>query len=1208
MLRKHLSPASHRRRSCWAAPRTGGARRKLLVGLVLLGIVIALLPMIIAKTPLLNVFVTAAVPSDAVHVTVGTASLGWLSSPALSSIQVSDSAGNALLTTDSIVLNRAPLNLVLNSRDLGIIQINRPQIFVKIRPDGSNLEDVLNRVLADFAKKVQPPTEQSQAATPTVYALQLTDGTIFAEDAATGRVWRIDGLTGQYDCHGAAGGLGNGTLAGQLSVAQANTAAQPAGRFAFTLKPNGNRHELSLQAEGLALTALEPYLRRTAAGAELSGTLSGNASAAWNADPAAVASDLTTAGTFTIDRLDATAPALNGDRIRLARVELPWRLTAQPNGIAIDDFQLRSDVGQFAARGRLDSATFSAPQNPSASSFPFAGNNDVELRGTVDLARLATMLPHALRIRSDTIVTAGSVELNGRLQPTATGQSLTGSLRTAQIAATASGKPFRWDDPIGANFFLRRENGTLALDALQCDSKFLHVQAAGTFQKLSADASFDLNALAEQLGQFIDLSGTQLAGTGTAQLNWQQTDSDKFSATATSDLTQLRVALSDGAIWSEPQLSLRGEAAGMLDPISHAPTRVDTAQLQVNGQGDQLDARLTGAVALNQSEPLWPVTVKSTGSIARWLTRARPWFAPGAWRVDGASEITATVRATRSTIDVTESRVAINNLQAASEGWNIVEPRVEFTGDAHLNRATGEFAATSAQLVTSTVSVAAKDVRYARGAQGIGQLGGAAAFRADLARIGNWRAPSAAATQYRPAGEFTGNLRFLQQSGRITANLTATGQNLVLTSYSSTPTPDTRHPTPSSAIWQEPNLTLRASANYDAATDRLNFDQLQVESNTLQATAAGQIDRLSTAAECNANGALNYDLAQLSPLLSPYLGEGIQLNGREQARFGLAGQLLDSSSLKVQPVGLNPQSEIRNPQSSTHWSKRVRAQFELPWSGASVYGLPVGPGKLAATLGDGAVQITPLNLSVGEGQLNLAPTVRFAPEPAELTLPAGPVITNVRISPQVSEAMLKYVAPVLAGATQSEGQFSLQLDGLRMPLADSKKTDSAGKLTVHSVRVTPGPTTQPFFNLAQQIESLIKRRDPAATREPAKLLSISDQQVSFRVVDGRAYHEAMEFQVGDVILRSQGSVGLADESLALNIQIPIQDAWVAKEPLLAGLKGQSLQVPVTGTLKRPQLDQRAVTSLTTQLLQNAAGQAVGNELNKALDKLFKPKQ
>jgi hypothetical protein len=919
--------------------------------------------------------------------------------------------------------------------------------------------------------------------------------------------------------------------------------------------------------------------------------------------------------------LDAASPALRGDRIRLARVELPWRIVSQPTGLAIEDLQLKSDVAQLTVRGRIDPAAMTPAPAAPAASFPFNGRNDIELRGTIDVARLATMLPRALGIRGDTTITSGTIDIASRLQPTVAGQSLTGSIRTAQLAATSGGKPFSWDAPVSANFAIRRENGALALDTLKCDSKFLRVEAAGTFQQLKATANFDLNSLAEQLGQFVDLSRMQLAGTGAAQLVWQQTEQNKFSAVATSDLSQLRVALSDGAVWTEPQLTVRAEAAGLLDPISHNPTCIDTAQLQVNGQGDVLDAKLTGAVGLANAESVWPVTIRSTGSIARWLTRARPWFAPGDWKIDGASEITANVRATNTTIDVTETKVVVNNLQATSPGWNINEPRVEFAGDAHLNRATGEIAASAAQFVTSTVSLATKDVRYAAGERGIGQLAGAAAFRADLARMAAWRAPTKQPTPYQPAGEFTGNIRFVQQAGRITGELTANGQNLSLASWSA-PAP-AANPTSRGAvspaapsyqtIWQEPRLTIRGTTNYDAATDRLSFEQFQIQSNTLQANASGQIERLSTAADCNLNGSLNYDLAQVSPLLRPYIGEGIQLNGREQARFALAGKLAGENGPQAQltSVAINDpyQSAIRNLKSEIHWSRRVRAQLELPWSGANVYGLPVGAGKLAATLGDGSLQIAPIALAVGEGQLNLAPIVRFDPEPSELMMPAGPVITNVRISPQVSEAMLKFVAPVLAGATQSEGQFSMQLDGLRVPLADTKKSDSAGKLTVHSVRVTPGPTTQPIFSLAQQIEAIVKRRDPSGitNRQPASLLAIRDQQVNFRVVDGRVYHQNMEFQIGDVVMRSQGSVGL-DETISLTLQIPVQDAWISKEPLLAGLKGQSLSVPVTGTLKRPQMDQRAIANLSGQLIQNAADQAVGNELNKALDKFLKPRQ
>jgi hypothetical protein len=1201
-----------RYRKSVAAPRAGGIRRKLLVFLVLIAVIVALLPTIVANTPLRNMLVAAAMPSDAVRVSIGGASLSWISGPSLSGITVADSAGNTLVTADSIAVDRAPASLLLNSRDLGIIRIQRPTMHLKVRPDGSNLEDALQQLLADLSQTARPPAEApGPAGQPVAFAVQVADGTIFAEDVATGRMWRVDGVHVQYDCHGAGGGWGNGSLSGQIAVAGPGGAAPlPAGRFAIVLKPNGVRNELTLLAEGVALGLAQPWLHRLANVTDLSGTFSGSGIATWSAGGNSIVSDLNTSGTLSIDGLDIAAPQFAGDRVRLARVEVPWRIAAQPAGLAIEDLQLKSDIGQMSVRGRLDPALMASARSAGAAPFLFSGRNDIELRGAIDIARVAAMLPHALGIRGDTTITSGSIELAGRLQPTAAGQSLSGSIRTAQLAATSNGKPFRWDQPMSANFAVRRESGRLALETLQCNSNFLRIEASGTLQQLTANASFDLNSLGEQLGQFIDLSQVRLAGTGTARLNWQQTEADKFNAQANAEFAQVVVVLGDGATWAEPKLTMETAAHGLLDPTSHRPTRVDAAKLviagedQAAGQSDVLDAQISSPINLMSDAPIWPVTVRATGSIARWLTRARPWFAPGDWKIDGTSEVMANIRASNSAVNVTGTKVIINNLQATSRDWKINEPRVELAGDAHWNRATGEIASSSAQFVTSTVSIATKDVRYAGGTSGIGQLAGAAAFRADLARLAAWQAPTNAPSQYQPAGEFTGNVRFSQQAGRITGEISATGQNLSLASRGAAGAV-------AQTIWQEPRLVLRGTTDYNAANDRLAFDQLQIQSNTLQASVAGQIERLSTAAECNLGGAVNYDLAQLSPLLRPYIGEGIQLNGREQARFALTGKLTDSGGTQAQLAGLtNDPYRAGAPagvSSETHWSRRIRAQLELPWSGANVYGLPVGAGKLAATLGDGSLQIAPLALAVGEGRLNLSPNLRFDPEPAQLTMPAGPVITNVRISPEVSEAMLKYVAPVLSGATQSEGQFSLGLDGLRMPLADSKKTDSAGKLTVHNVRVVPGPTTQPFFSLAQQIEALVKRRDPTASRQPASLLSIRDQQVNFRVVDGRVHHQNLEFQVGDVDMRSQGSVGL-DETISLTLSIPIQDAWIAKEPLLAGLKGQSLSVPVTGTLRRPQMDQRAVASLSGQLIQNAAGQAVGNELNKALDKFLKPRQ
>jgi hypothetical protein len=478
---------------------------------------------------------------------------------------------------------------------------------------------------------------------------------------------------------------------------------------------------------------------------------------------------------------------------------------------------------------------------------------------------------------------------------------------------------------------------------------------------------------------------------------------------------------------------------------------------------------------------------------------------------------------------------------------------------------------------------------------------GVAAFRTDVARIAAWRVAAGQPPAYQPQGMFTGNVRFEQQGDRITGEITATGEKLGLQQM----TPASRGvPAPGldlssrgggppgslasyQTIWQEPQVNIRGATTYEPAADRLAFQQVQVQSITLAVMADGQVTRLSTTADVNASGSLSYDLAQITQLLKPLVGEGVQLVGRQTANFQATGSLMSPMA---------------------HWSQTLQARCEAPWESANVYGLPIGPGKLGATLGQGLVRVDPLAIAVAEGQLTAAPQVRLNPEPMELTIPPGPVLKGVRISPEVSEAMLKYIAPVLAGATQSDGQFSLQLSGARVPLANSKQADVAGQLTVHSVRVVPGPMAKQWVELAQQVEAIAKRRDLTSVgqRQPVTLLTIQDQQVNFRVVDGRVYHQGMQIQIGDVALTTEGSVGL-DETVALVVRVPIQDKWIEGQAMLVGLKGQSLAIPISGTLRQPRMDQSAVAGLSQQLLQGAAQQAIGGELNKALDKWFKPR-
>src|SRR3954467_12697582 len=163
-----------RRRYCARSLRAGGIKAKLLKFLVLVVIFIGVLPIIIAKTPLRNVLLSTAIPRDSVKVTIGDASLNWFGSPSLSTIEVKDSTGDTLLVAESIKIDRTPLHLAMNSHDLGTIQIVRPVIHIKVRPDGSNLEDALQKLLPAAAKD-EATTDSTTSPTnkPTAFVFQL---------------------------------------------------------------------------------------------------------------------------------------------------------------------------------------------------------------------------------------------------------------------------------------------------------------------------------------------------------------------------------------------------------------------------------------------------------------------------------------------------------------------------------------------------------------------------------------------------------------------------------------------------------------------------------------------------------------------------------------------------------------------------------------------------------------------------------------------------------------------------------------------------------------------------------------------------------------------------------------------------------------------------------------------------------------------------
>jgi translocation and assembly module TamB len=190
----------------------------------------------------------------------------------------------------------------------------------------------------------------------------------------------------------------------------------------------------------------------------------------------------------------------------------------------------------------------------------------------------------------------------------------------------------------------------------------------------------------------------------------------------------------------------------------------------------------------------------------------------------------------------------------------------------------------------------------------------------------------------------------------------------------------------------------------------------------------------------------------------------------------------------------------------------------------------------------------------------------------------------------------------------AEGRFSVSMDGGRIPLADPRGGDMAGHMAIRA-QVKPGPVAQEFLVLVNELFTVLKQGNfKPLDEQTGALLSIDTTDVEFRMVDRRVYHRNLKFVVGTTPITTYGSVGLDDETLAMVAEIPLQANLLGRDLALGTMEGQTLKLPIGGTLNKPKLDRGALRQLTASILQNVTKGVLQNEVGKQLERFLPLRQ
>lgn len=1088
-------------------------------------------PAIVCNTSLREVVLRNAIAGQIDGtVTVDSLSASWQSPVELHGVRVFDSAGNPVAIVDSITTSKTLLELARDRRDLGAITVNGPAITLICEPAGSNLERVLTPLL-------NSETKSGSTSRPAI-EVRVVGGSVLLRDAEKKTEAKFENLTATAVM----------PASGAEAIRVTASASHESGKVDVSAEI-GPKSTAKLAADRFAMTAVAPLVRRFGEGANVAGTLSADVSVAWGKD-AAGKTEASADGRMELTNLDATAPFLGEDRVRMARVTLPAKVSLSGTVVRVENAELTCDAGSATIAGVVDLA------DPMSTAMSRPGQT---LDAKINLAKLAVIVPKLLHVQPGTAVESGNVYVS--LTTTADGWA--GTVSTTNLHGTRNGKSIAWEKPLHAEFAGRvGADGLPVFDKLICQADFVGLAAKGSLDQFQAKANLDLDKLSGHLAEFVDVGGLKLTGTAAVELDaTPKAGSTAWAGTAT--FTRFMIRKGAGYGGEDPKLTVAVNAVTSRGKAGEV--RIESASVAVVAATDELRVSLSAPIPDVLTAKSANAAAKLTGDLSRWRWRVNALVPlPKTWNLAGTGTLSTEIAASEASVKWTNVAADLANVKFFGAGLKIDERGIKATAAATLDPKTGIISLTDVRVSSETLGAFAQTLTVSPAPKGEYTLKGTAAVTANLTRV-----QQVIGVNLDAYGTAKGNVSLdINTNAHVAFDGDLTVEKFV---YGPTAKP----------LYTEPTLKVKAVGNYDPTTDGVTLTTAKIERDGLSVDAKGSVTKLtSPVMDVKVDGTLAYDLAKIEPQLKAYLGAGAAVSGKDAKPFSLSGTYGET---------MNVVAKIGTPKPGPYDS--LTGSAAVAWKSVRAYGFDVGPAELRANLAKGRATFNPVEATFGGGKVKVSPTVELKPDTTLLTVAAGKIVENAKLSPAVCASALGYILPPIANAGKADGTISFDLTESRVPLESPEKAALKGNLTIHTATVSAGP-------LANEIALLLGAKATTLTLA-------SNQVVPVRVADGRVYHENFVLTVGDFTIRTAGSVGLdGTVSMVLDIPVPatVAQQLFPKNPRIRdALAKQSVKVPVAGTLGKPALDAKAFRTATAKLIEDATKQAA----KEALGDLFK---
>lgn len=919
----------------------------------------------------------------------------WFSGIEVKGITYDDQEKNLFVEVAELKGYRGLVQLIANARNLGGIEIIKPQVLFYISD--------------------KQPTEPSKEGRPSKTAglpaltgiLKITDGAVRTVNLKGDEKTVVKDLDLYLDVS---------DIQKPIAYRVLLTSGDSIGRFA-------GEGTLTLRADNpLDLNAIVSDAHLKITNWELEDTLAILASQGnyphgkgrLNADVKLLGSSaeaLNLEGNLSVGRLELWGGPLKTDHPRFKDVAMDVNATISQGSLSLKQLEFESSAAKGSARGSVSDQ----------------GRKQLNGTASINLVEVFSQLPQTLKLRRDTKLSEGTLLLSYDVESTDTVTAFDGSAKIDRLKGASSGKPISWNQPISLKASGEKRPDGIQLDNLSLRSAFLNADGQGDLTNMKGTLSADLAAALKELKKFVDIREWEASGKLFARVEIKETAPDVNAASLNLDIRKLALSRHGREILPKQDAktdlttTVQREARFSASQFQQPNLTVQSTLASGNFRADsfQLAESSNFPSARNLAVDA-KFNLQQISDVLRNFNKL-----PTKTRLAGSAHLKTSGTLEAQKLTLNDTRIDARNFQYRAGEKSITEQRLSLQTQGKLN-----FATRSAGLAPINIDGSAgtitipsltvndwSDFQKDMKTQAQAQLDLAKLFKAygDFIELPE-------KTRVAGNGKFDLDLDFSSETAqflKVRADLS--------------PFQMTSETLPAIA---EDQVKLTADLKRSVDGKMLTIENIQLNSTPLSVSAAGNLNQAGRQKKLDAAGSINLDLKMLSPYLEKIAGpQQITITGRGNNPFHLkmiSGGQRWTDSLK-----------------QTDFTGAIRADS------IDAFGLGISATEIPIQVANESA-LAKLVATANGGQLDLQPTLHLQKEPYMLTLPQDThILKDVEITDAMAERLMSKIHPVFQGSVQADGRVDLYMQHFNWPLDDKfrDKTDFAGTLRLKGVRI-----------------------------------------------------------------------------------------------------------------------------------------------------------